>query len=218
MTGKFVLASLLCGITALPFAGQQKTPPAPKAPPAKAPAAKAPEKAGGGPSGRFTIDPVHSNVIFKIRHMGVSDFYGRFDEVTGMIMVDGDDPAESIVKFSIPAAKVDTNNPDRDKHLRGGDFFNADEFKTIEFESTKIEAKDKDDFELTGDLTLHGVKKSVTADAKLIGFVEKSQMGARVGYVATLKIRRSDFGMKRFLDDGALGDDVELIVSVEAGK
>jgi polyisoprenoid-binding protein YceI len=200
----------LCGLAALPFAAQQKSPPAPKG--------TAQEKPAGGPDGRYTIDPVHSTVIFKIRHMGVGDFYGRFNEVGGMVMVDAEKPAESIVKFTLPAAKVDTNNPERDKHLRSADFFNADEFKTIEFESTKVEAKGKDELEVTGDLTLHGVKKSITAHVKQTGFLEKSQMGARVGYETTLKIKRSDFGMKFFLDNGGLGDDVELIVSVEAGK
>jgi polyisoprenoid-binding protein YceI len=205
------LASLaLCGLAALPFAAQQKSPPAPKA--------GGQEKAAAGPDGRFTIDPVHSTVIFKIRHMGVSDFYGRFNEVSGMVMVDADTPAESLVKFTIPAAKVDTNNADRDKHLRSADFFNADEFKTIEFESTKVEAKGKDELEVTGDLTLHGVKKSISAHVKQVGFAEKTQMGARVGYVTTLKIRRSDFGMKLGIDNGGVGDEVELIVSVEAGK
>jgi len=205
MFGKLLVVSFVfSGSAAIPFAAQQKAPPAAKA----------------GPSGRFTIDPVHSTVIFKIRHMGISDFYGRFNEVGGMIMVDGDDPAESIVKFTIPAAKVDTNNPDRDKHLRGGDFFNADEFKTIEFESTKVEAKGQanNEFELTGDLTMHGVKKSISAHVKQVGFAEKTQMGARVGYETKLTIKRSDFGMKGFIDNGALGDEVELIVSVEAGK
>ena len=71
---------------------------------------------------------------------------------------------------------------------------------------------------MTGDLTLHGVKKSITARVKQVGFLEKSQMGARVGYETTLKLKRSDFGMKFFLDNGGLGDDVDLIVSVEAGK
>jgi polyisoprenoid-binding protein YceI len=199
MLSRLLFASLVFGgIAALPFPAQQK--------------------GGGGPSGRFTIDPIHSTVIFKIRHVGVSNFYGRFNEVTGMIMVDADDPAESIVKFTIPTAKVDTNDPGRDKHLRGADFFNADEFKTIEFVSTKIEAKGKDAFELTGDLLLHGVTKPVTAHVQQIGFAEKTQMGARVGYEATLKVKRSDFGMKGFIENGALGDEVELIISVEAGK
>jgi len=135
-----------------------------------------------------------------------------------MVMVDAESPAESIVKFTIPAAKVDTNNADRDKHLRSPDFFNADEFKTIEFESTKVEAKGKDELEVTGDLTLHGVKKSITAHVKQTGFLEKTQMGPRVGYETTLKIKRSDFGMKFGLDNGGVGDDVDLIVSVEAGK
>lgn len=215
MLRDLTFASLvLGGLTALTLAAQQKAPPAPK------PAAPQPAAQGktAGPDGRYSIDPVHSTVIFKIRHMGVSDFYGRFNEVSGMVMVDAEKPAESMVKFTVPPAKVDTNNPDRDKHLRSADFFNADEFKTIEFDSTKVEAKGKDEFEVTGDLNMHGVKKSVTAHVKQVGFADTKQMGVRVGYETTLTIKRSDFGMKMFLDNGALGDDVELIVSVEAAK
>lgn len=211
MLRDLTFASLaLCGLAAIPFAAQQKSPPAPKG--------GAQEKSATGPGGQFTIDPVHSTVIFKIRHIGVSDFYGRFNEVSGTVKVDAANPAQSTVKFTVPAAKVDTNNADRDKHLRSPDFFNADEFKTIEFESTKIEAKGKDEFEVTGDLTIHGVKKSISAHVKQVGFAEVPKMGTRVGYETTLKLKRSDFGMKMFLDNGALGDEVELIVSVEAGK
>jgi polyisoprenoid-binding protein YceI len=211
MVRDLTFASLvLGGLTALTLAAQQKAPPAPK------PAAQ--EKSAGGPDGRYSIDPVHSTVIFKVRHMGVSDFYGRFNEVSGMVMVDAEKPAESVVKFTVPAAKVDTNNPDRDKHLRSADFFNADEFKTIEFDSTKVESKGKDEFEVTGDLNLHGVKKSITAHVKQVGYADTKQMGIRVGYETKLTIKRSDFGMKMFLDNGALGDDVDLIVSVEAAK
>lgn len=211
MLRDLTFASLvLGGLAAVTLATQQKSPPAPK------PAAQ--EKAAAGPNGRYSIDPVHSTVIFKINHMGVSNFYGRFDDVSGMVMVDAENPAESVIKLTIPAAKVDTNNPDRDKHLRSADFFNADEFKTIEFDSTKIEAKGKDEFEVSGDLNLHGVKKSVTARVKQIGFADKTQMGARVGYETELKIKRSDFGMKFGLEKGGVGDEVDLIVSVEAGK
>jgi polyisoprenoid-binding protein YceI len=199
MFGKLVSASLvLLGLAVVPLAGSQK--------------------AGGGADGAFKIDPVHSTVLFKIRHLGVSNFWGRFNEANGTVTIDAAKPAASKIHFSIPAAKVDTNNPDRDKHLRGPDFFNADEFKTIDFDSTKVEAKGKDELEVTGDLSLHGAKKSITVHVKQIGFADIPKMGARVGFEASFQIRRSDFGMKSASDGGMLGDEVDLIVNVEAAK
>lgn len=176
------------------------------------------QKAAGGADGVFKIDPVHTSVLFKIRHMGVSNFYGRFDEAGGEVTMNAAKPAESKVRFSLPAGKVDTNNADRDKHLRGPDFFNADEFKTIDFTSTKVEPKGKDEFEVTGDLSLHGVKKSITIHAKQIGYADIPKMGARLGLETSFSIKRSDFGMKGFIDNGMLGDEVDLTVSIEAGK
>src|SRR5262245_15416451 len=175
-------------------------------------------KAAGGADGAFKIDPVHTTVLFKIRHMNVSNFWGRFNEANGSVTIDAAKPAESKIHFSIPAAKVDTNNPDRDKHLRGPDFFNADEFKTIDFDSTKVEAKGKDELEVTGDLNVHGVKKSITVKVKQIGYADVPKMGQRVGFEATFSIKRSEFGIKAFVDNGLLGDEVDLTVSVEAVK
>src|SRR5262245_27398580 len=199
MLGKLASASLvLLGVAALPLAASQK--------------------AAGGAEGTFKIDPVHTSVIFKIRHVGVSNFYGRFNEAGGSVTIDAAKPAESKIHFSIPAAKVDTNNPDRDKHLRGPDFFNADEFKTIDFDSTKVEAKGKDELEVTGDLNVRGVKKSITVKVKQIGYADVPKMGQRVGFEATFSIKRSEFGIKAFVDNGLLGDEVDLTVSVEAVK
>jgi polyisoprenoid-binding protein YceI len=199
MLGRFLLATLvLGGVTLVPRR------------PAPVPA--------DGANGRFSIDPVHSNVIFKIRHMGVSNFYGRFDSVKGTILVDAEKPEESMVRFEIDAAKIDTNDAKRDAHLRSPDFFNVDQFKTIEFESTLIEEKDKGALEVTGDLTMHGVKRSVTATVTPVGYAKVPQMGERVGYETRFAVKRSDFGMKGFLENGALGDDIDVIVSIEAGK
>jgi len=199
MLGKLASASLLLlGLAALPLVASQK--------------------ADGGPDGTYKIDPVHTSVLFKIRHLGVSNFYGRFDEANGTVTIDAAKPEASKIHLSIPAAKVDTNNPDRDKHLRGPDFFNADEWKTIDFDSTKVAAKGKDELEVTGDLTLHGVKKSITVHVKQIGHADIPQMGARVGFEASFQVKRSDFNMKSAADHGMLGDEVDLIVSVEAGK
>jgi polyisoprenoid-binding protein YceI len=200
MLGKLLSASLvLLGFAVVPLAAPQKA-------------------GGGGADGAFKIDPVHSTVLFKIRHMGVSNFRGRFNEANGTVTIDAAKPTASTIHFSIPAAKIDTNNADRDKHLRGTDFFNADEFATINFDSTKVEPKGKDELEVTGDLSLHGVKKSITVHVKQIGYADIPKAGVRVGFEASFQIRRSDFGMKSASDLGMLGDEVDLIVNVEAAK
>src|SRR5262245_14811517 len=199
MLGKLASASLvLLGVAALPLAASQK--------------------AAGGADGTFKIDPVHTSVVFKIRHMGVSNFYGRFNEANGSVTIDAAKPENSKIHFSIPAAKVDTNNPERDKHVRGPDFFNSDEFKTIDFDSTKVAAKGKDELEVIGDFTMHGVKRSITVHVKQVGYADIPKMGPRVGFETAFQIKRSDFNMKGPADMGMLGDEVDLIVSIEAAK
>lgn len=177
-----------------------------------------PSQQAESPDGRFKIDPVHSSVIFKVRHMNTASFYGRFNAPTGMVLIDADTPADSMVKFSIPTKNIDTGNADRDKHLRGADFFNADEFANIEFESTKVVAKGKDGYDVTGDLTLHGVKKSMTVHVQKSGFSHSAQMGTVVGLETTFQFKRSDFGMSMYLEGGVLGDEIDVILSIEAAK
>src|SRR5262245_13671893 len=109
----------------------------------------------------WNIDPVHSNVIFKIQHLGTSRFIGRFNSVAGKIVWD-QDPAKSSIEVTVKTDSIDTNNADRDKHLKSPDFFNAKQHPTITFKSTKVEKGEKD-YTLTGDLTLHGETHPVTA-------------------------------------------------------
>jgi polyisoprenoid-binding protein YceI len=112
----------------------------------------------------YKIDPVHATVIYRISHFNVGNAYGRFNEPTGSVTVDNEDPSKSVFEFSVQVDKVDTANPKRDAHLKSPDFFNAKQFPTIDFKSTKVAKKGDNQFELTGDLTLHGVTKSVTFD------------------------------------------------------
>jgi len=161
----------------------------------------------------FKIDPVHSSVVFKIKHANVSYVYGRFNTVAGTFTLDGD---KSTVEAAAPIASVDTNNPKRDEHIKGPDFFNAKQFAEVSFKSTKIESKDGK-LSVTGDLTLHGVTKSITVPLEVFG--QGPGMGpgeVRAGIGGEFTVKRSDYGMDKMLP--MIGDDVTLMIALEGVK
>lgn len=179
--------------------------------------ADAPKAAAAG-GNAFKVDGVHSSVIYKISHMGVANFYGRFNKLSGNFTWDGAKPEASTIEVKIDAESIDSNNKGRDTHLKGADFFNTKEFPEIAFTAKSL-AKNGTDWALTGDLTLLGKTNSVTA--KFIPTGEKDaggQFGYRAGFEAHFKIKRSDFGMTYGVNNGALGDEVEVIVAIEGAK
>ena len=143
----------------------------------------------------YTVDPVHSSISFMISHEGISNIHGRFNDFSGTITIDRADPAKSSFALSIPINSIDTNNVKRDEHLRAPDYFNAKQFPTMSFQSTKVKAVDGG-YEVTGDLTLHGVTKPVSFTIKGGDKVVEFPKGTkRIGLVSTFSIRRSDFGV-----------------------
>jgi polyisoprenoid-binding protein YceI len=164
----------------------------------------------------YEIDPVHSTVLLKVNHLGVADAYGRFNEMSGEVRHNAEDPAQSKMKFTLKAASIDTNNDDRDKHLRGPDFFNAGEFPELTFESTKVEKKSDTEYAVTGDFTVRGTTKPVTFDFKVGGTGQNMQGQEIFGGATEFTVKRSDFGID-YLPQ-ALGDDVTVMVSVEGIK
>jgi polyisoprenoid-binding protein YceI len=167
-------------------------------------------------SGNYEIDPVHSSAYFKIKHMGISNFYGRFDKVGGKVTVDAADPTKSTIQLVIDAGSVNTNSSQRDTHLKSPDFFNVAEFPQITFESDKITAKGGDKFEVTGAFKLHGVEETITVPVEMTGTGSLGKMGTRIGYETRFTIQRSTYDMN--YDTSALSDDVEIVVSLEAVK
>ncbi|MBC7856602.1 MAG: YceI family protein [Pirellulaceae bacterium] len=164
----------------------------------------------------YAVDPVHSSVSFGISHAGISDIHGRFNEFSGKFVIDKDDPSKSSFALDIKVASVDTNNAKRDEHLRAPDYFNAKQFPSLTFQSTKVKATDAG-YEVTGDLTLHGVTKPVSLSLKGGHKVVEFPKGTpRIGVTSSVTIKRSEFDMKTEL--GALGDDVHIIVGLEAAK
>ena len=164
----------------------------------------------------YGVDPVHSSVTFMVPHLGISYVHGRFNDVSGKFIIDKADPGKSSFALSIKVESVDTNNAKRDEHLRGPDFFNVKQYPAISFKSTAVKAV-KDGYQVTGDLTMHGVKKAVTftlkGGDKVVEFPKGTQ---RIGLTASLVLKRSDFDMKQLLE--AVGDEVHIVIGVEGVK
>ena len=162
----------------------------------------------------YKVDPVHSSVVFKIDHFGVAPFYGRFNGPTGTIALDKADASKSTFAFELKTENVDTGNQKRDAHLKSPDFFDAKQFPTITFKSKSVKA-DGDKFEVTGDLTMHGVTKEITLPFTKTAEKE-TKMGYRTGWTTETTLKRSEYGIKGM--EGALGEDVQIIIALEAVK
>ena len=168
----------------------------------------------------FVFDKSHTLVGFRIRHW-LTKVEGRFRDFEGRILLDRSKPETSKVDVTIQAASIDTSAESRDKHLRSADFFDVEKYPTITFVSTKVAPKGKDLYEVTGDLTLHGVTKTITIPVRHTGFLNLGKQ-EKAGFELTIPINRKDFGIgwNRTADTGGvmLGDDVEINVQVEANK
>lgn len=162
----------------------------------------------------YAVDAVHSTVLFRINHMGASNFYGRFNGIEGEFkVVEG---GTGSVSVTIDAASVDTANAQRDGHLKSPDFFSVEEFPQITFKSDALKHLGGAKYEAKGSLALHGVTKEVTVALERIGNGEMK--GTPItGFEGTVTIKRSDFGMKYGLG-GPLGDDVKLILAIEGKR
>lgn len=169
-------------------------------------------------AGTWTIDPVHSEVGFSVRHMMVSKVRGKFTTFSGDI-VTGDSPLDSSVTATIDLSSIDTGNPDRDNHIRSADFFEVDRHKTMTFRSTGVR-QDGEDYVLDGELTLKTVTKPISLRLELGGFGLDPYGGTRAGFTAFGQIKRSDFGVdfNAVLETGGVvvGDKVEILLEIEA--
>jgi polyisoprenoid-binding protein YceI len=162
----------------------------------------------------YNVDGTHAAVSFKIAHLGLSWTHGRFNDVSGTFTID---PVASKCSFSLTAKadSIDTNNARRDTHLRSPDFFNAKQFPAITFQSTSVQPT-QGGYQVTGNLTLHGVTKPVTF-ALMGGSKSEFPKGVqRTGFSTELVVKRSEFNMKTMI--GAIGDEVYLAISFEGVK
>ena len=169
-------------------------------------------------TGTWEIDPVHSEVGFSVRHLMLSKVRGRFAKFEGRI-VTPDNPLDASVEASIDLSSIDTNNPDRDAHLRSADFFDVEQHPVMTYRSTGVRAVDQG-FLVEGELSLHGVTRPVTLALQLEGILASSPFGdTRAGFSATAEINRSDFDINFGIADTGgvgLGDKVQIALEVEA--
>ena len=164
----------------------------------------------------YTIDPAHSAVTFKVRHF-FTPVPGSFGKFEGTIKVDRENLANSSVEATIDAASVDTGNERRDNHLKNEDFYLVSQYPTITFKSTSWkQGEGEDEFEVTGDLTIKDVTKSVVLAVKLLGFGEGMRDTYLSGWEAETEIDRRDFGVT--YGTGVVGNDVDINITVEAAR
>ena len=165
----------------------------------------------------YTIDASHTSIVFGISHFGYSYTYGRFNRTNGNFVWDNANPAASQFQIAIDAASIDSNDPKRDDHLRNADFFNVKQFPVISFQSTAVKPAvpnpTGDMYDVTGNLTIHGVTKQVTLPMKKLGEGLGPYGKYRCGFFCQTTINRSDFGMTNMLPK--IGDQVAVTISFE---
>jgi polyisoprenoid-binding protein YceI len=171
----------------------------------------------------WEIDPAHSTVQFSVRHMMVSNVRGAFTKVAGTARADERDLTRSTIEATIEASSIDTREAKRDEHLRSPDFLDVAKYPTMTFRSTKITKTGEGRYDVTGDLTLHGVTKPVVLAVEGPTQEVKDPRGAvRAGATATTKIDRRDFGItwSKSLDGGGVvvGNDITITIDVEGVK
>ncbi|MGA2838502.1 MAG: YceI family protein [Acidimicrobiales bacterium] len=169
--------------------------------------------------GTFPIDVSHSRVGFAVRHMAVSKVRGHFTEFSGTLEL-AEDPVDSTISVTMQAGSVDTNDENRDNHLRTNDFFDIENHPTWTFTSTAIRPISASEWNVDGDLTIRGVTKNVTLDATLEGVVKDPYGNQRVGFSATTSIDREDFGVSfnGVMEAGGVivGKKVDIDIEIEA--
>ncbi|MSN25363.1 MAG: protein yceI precursor [Geobacter sp.] len=168
----------------------------------------------------WNIDPEHSNVEFKVRHLMVSNVKGHFDKYSGTVNIDDKDITKSKVEVNIDTNSINSNVQKRDEHLRSADFFDVAKYPAMTFVSKKVAKAGQDKLKVTGDLTLHGVTKEVVLDVAGPSKESKDPWGnLRKGATATTKINRKDFGLtwNKALETGGVvvGDEVAITLEIE---
>jgi len=169
----------------------------------------------------YTVDKNHSDASFRVRHFA-SKVRGSFGDFEGTIQADAAKPELSSVVFMIKTASINTNNPDRDKHLQSPDFFDAAKCPEISFKSSKIVPAGKDRYTVTGMLTMHCVSKEVTVPVEFLGIAKDPWGNERASFDVTTKLNRKDWGLNwnAALETGGflVSDKIKLVLEIEANK
>lgn len=171
---------------------------------------------------KWTFDKVHSKIQFDVAHLVISEVTGQFQDYEGTVLADKADFSDAKIDFSIDVKSINTNDENRDRHLQSADFFDVAKYPKITFKSKSMTEAGKNQYKLTGDLTMHGVTKTVTFDVKYGGTVTDPYGNVKAGFKITGVIDRTDFGLKynSVLDSGGLliGEEITITCNVELLK
>jgi polyisoprenoid-binding protein YceI len=171
----------------------------------------------------WNIDPAHTVAEFKVKHMMIANVKGHFSKVSGVLVRDESDPTKDRIEATIEAASIQTRDDQRDAHLKSADFFNVEQFPTLQFKSTGVKVEGEGELSVEGDLTIHGVTKKVRFAVEGPTPPAKDPWGnTRIGLSATTKINRKDFGLtwNATLETGGIlvGDDVTITLDAQFVK
>ncbi|EHQ24254.1 YceI family protein [Mucilaginibacter paludis] len=171
---------------------------------------------------KWVLDPMHSEVQFKIKHLVISTVTGSFKKFEGSVETEGDTFEGATVEFALDVDSIDTNQEQRDGHLKSAEFFDAEKYPKISFKSTSLEKVDDEDYKLNGDLTIKDVTKPVSLDVEFGGTATDFYGNLKAGFEIKGKINRKEFGL---VWDGVteagsivLGEDVKLTINVQFAK
>lgn len=171
---------------------------------------------------KWVLDPMHSEVQFKVKHLVISTVSGFFKSFEGELDTESDDFTDAKVSFSLDVNSIDTNQTQRDEHLKSPEFFDAATHPKITFQSTSIKSTGEDEYEIIGDLTIKGITKPVTLKAEFGGSTDDFYGNTKAGFDVTGKINRKEFGLTwdGVTEAGSIvvGEDIKLIASVQFAK
>ncbi|MBU0985431.1 MAG: YceI family protein [candidate division Zixibacteria bacterium] len=178
--------------------------------------------AAAGTASEWGIDAAHSSVGFEVRHLVISKTKGNFQDFSGTVTFEDGKLAAGSAEFTIQVASIDTDNEDRDKHLKSPDFFDVEQFPTMTFKSTKVTPGEDGAFKLVGDLTIKDVTKSVTFDCEFHGVVKDPWGNTKAGFSAMTTIDRSEFNISfnKAMETGGLvvGNEVSITLELELNQ
>ena len=171
---------------------------------------------------KWTLDPTHSELVFKVRHMMITNVKGEFRKFDASIVSDGADFTKSSIDVTIDAASIFTNEDKRDGHLKSADFFDVENYPTLSFQGKSFKKEDDDEYKLTGILTIKGVSKEVELDVEFGGINKDPWGNEKAGFSVEGKINRKDFGLNwnALTEAGGMvvSEDVKLHINTELAK
>ncbi len=168
---------------------------------------------------KWSIDPTHSEIRFKVKHLMISTVTGQFNKFDANVETDGEDFCSAKISFSADINSIDTNNEQRDAHLRTGDFFDAENHPTLTFTSSKMIKLDEENYKVEGEISMRGVSKPITLDVEFGGVAQDAWGNTRAGFSLSGKLNRKDFGVSfsMLTETGgiALGEEVKIHADVQ---